>query len=227
MKKNIHPAWVSKDPMSFFYRFMNFFSWYLFKFLFPFEFYGQERLKKGAFIIAANHASFLDPPLLGLACPEPVHYLAKDSLFKIPIFGFLIRKMNAHPLKGDASDIGVLKGALKLLLEGSKVILFPEGKRSFDNKLSAIKPGLSLLVSKTDARIVPTYIYGTYEAWPRKNLLPKFRAKIGCVFGSPFGWSEFSHLEKKQAQLLFAEKLKNAIEDLKKWHESGSIGTPP
>jgi len=227
MEKSIQPAWLSQEKMPFFYRSMNFFSWYLFKLLFPFQVYGQENIKKGAAVIAANHVSFLDPPLLGIASKEQVHYLAKDSLFKIPLFGFLIRKMNAHPLTGGAGDVGVLKEALKLLSEGNKVILFPEGKRSFDNKLCPVKPGISLLISKTGAQVIPTYIFGTYEAWPRKNFFPKFRKPIGCVFGSGFSWDAFAHLEKKQAQLLFAKTLSQSINDLRTWHENGANGSPP
>lgn len=227
MQQSTQPAYLSQEKMPFFYRAMNFFSWYLFKFFFPFKVYGQNNLIKGAAIISANHVSFLDPPLLGIASNEQVHYLAKDSLFKIPIFGFLIRKMNSHPLKGDTSDIGVLKVALKLLQEGNKVVIFPEGRRSYDDKLCPIKPGLSLLISKTDACVIPTYIFGTFKAWPRNRFFPKFRSQIGCVFGSSFSWKEFSHLQKKQAQIAFAEKLKNSIEALKIWYENGAQGSPP
>jgi 1-acyl-sn-glycerol-3-phosphate acyltransferase len=227
MTNNVHPAWRNQQKMSFFYRSMNFFSWYLFRLLFPFKIYGQDHIKKGAAIIAANHVSFLDPPLLGIACPEPVHYMAKDSLFKIPLFGFLIRKMNAHPLKGDGNDVGVMKVALKVLQDGNKIILFPEGKRSFDNTLSPIKPGLFLLFSKTEATVIPTYIFGTYEAWPRKSIFPRFRRPIGCVFGSGLDLPDFSKIDKKQAQHLFAEKLTHALENLKLWVEKGALGNPP
>lgn len=227
MQKNIRQAWRSQETMPWFYRSMNFFSWYLFKLLFPFKIYGQENIQEGAAIIAANHVSYLDPPLLGISSPKQVHYLAKDSLFRIPVFGFLIRKMNAHPLRGDAGDVGVFKEALKLLMEGKKVVLFPEGKRSFDNQLLPIKPGISLLISKTGARVVPTYIFGTFQAWPRQHCFPSFRKKIGCVFGSGFTWNEFAHLEKKQAQKMFAEKLTNAILDLKHWYENGAKGPLP
>lgn len=227
MKPAIQAAWSSKEKIPFFYRIMNCFAWMFFKCFFPFRIYGQKHIQHGACVIAANHVSFLDPPLLGIACPEEVHYLAKDALFKIPLFGFLIRKMNSHPLKGGAGDVGVFKVALRLLEEGKKVILFPEGQRSFDNRLCPIKPGLSLLVSKTDAYVIPAYIFGTYKAWPRSHLLPRPFSKIGCVFGSALDWRAFSHLEKKQAQQQFALKLKESIENLKIWYENGAQGSPP
>lgn len=181
----------------------------------------------GAAIIAANHTSFLDPPVLGVAWPEEVHFLARKTLFDIPLLGWLIRKCNTHPLKGDVGDVAVFKEMIHLLQEGKKVILFPEGQRSYDDRIADIKPGIALLVSKTRAAIIPAYIFGTFEAWPRTSKFPKLGKKIGCIFGSPLFWESESHLDKKQAQEAFALQVKEALQNLKLWYESGAQGTPP
>lgn len=118
----------AKTKVDLFYRIMNFISWVLFKLFYRVKIYGQDHFAKGAAIIAANHASFLDPPLLGLASPEEVHYLAKQSLFRIPVFGFIIKKINSHPLKGDVGDVAVFKTILTLLQEGKKLFYFLRDK---------------------------------------------------------------------------------------------------
>lgn len=219
--------WTSKKKIPFIYRLINFFAWLFFRVFYRFRVYGQEHFFEGAAIIAANHVSFLDPPILGVSWPEEVHFLAKQSLFKIPFLSWVIVKTNTHPLKGDTRDVAVLKAILQLLNEGKKVVLFPEGKRSFDNKLSPIKPGISLLISKTHAAIIPTYIFGTFEAWPRNHSFPRIGKKVGCVFGSPLFWNDSEHLSKKEAQIAFADRLTKAIENLKDWYQKGAKGTPP
>lgn len=211
-------AWRSKK-IPFFYKSMNFLSWFIFRFLYKFRVYGQENIISGPAIIAGNHVSYLDPPLVGTACPDEVHYLAKESLFKIPIFGFLIKKINSHPLKGTGGDFAVFKRVINLLEEGKKVILFPEGQRSYDDKLCPIKPGLSLLVSKTKAPVIPVYIFGTFKAWPRKNFLPRIGGTLGCIFGKPIYWDEFESLPKKESQIAFADRLTKDIIDLKKKYQ--------
>ena len=209
------------------YRFVLWFSWCFLRLFFRLRIYGQEHYYDGAGVIAANHASYLDPVILSAAWPEEVHFLAKEPLFKIFFFGWLIRKLNSHPLKGSANDFGVIRQICGLLNKGKKVVLFPEGQRSLDDKLLPIKPGIALLVSKTNSAIIPTYIFGTFEAWPSNKRVPCFGKKIGCVFGSPIKWTTFAHLEKREAQEALAKTLTDAIHALKIWYESGAEGSPP
>lgn len=219
--------WASRRKIPFVYRAINFFAWLFLRIFYRLKVYGQEHFFEGAAIIAANHVSFLDPPILGVSWPEEVHFLAKQSLFTIPILGWVIAKVNTHPLKGDGGDLAVVKAICQLLNEGKKVILFPEGKRSYDNTLSPIKPGISLLLSKTHAAVIPSYVFGTFEAWPRIRVFPKLWKKVGCVFGSPLFWKDFMHLDKREAQIVFADRLTKAIEGLKDWYEKGAKGSPP
>jgi 1-acyl-sn-glycerol-3-phosphate acyltransferase len=219
--------WLNKGKTPFLYRLINCLAWCFLKLFYRIRIYGQEHFCKGAAIVAANHVSFLDPPILGIACPEEVHFLARQSLFKIPILSWLMRKANTHPLKGDGGDTAVFKMVCSMLNQGKKVVLFPEGKRSYDNVLSPIKPGISLFISKTHAAVIPAYIFGTFEAWPRVQLFPKLWKTLGCVFGSPISWGQFKHLDKKEAQEVFAQTLTEAISKLRRWYEHGAHGMPP
>ena len=136
-------------------------------------------------IIAANHASFLDPPLIAAIWPEPIHFLARKTLFEVPILRPLITALNAHPLTG-ANDTSSLKHALSLLEEGKKILVFPEGTRSPDGQLRPFKQGIGMLARKSGACIIPAYIHGSFNAWPKTKKYPKlWGAKTACAFGKP------------------------------------------
>ena len=110
--------------------------------------YGLSHFRSGAAVIAANHASFFDPPVISVSCPEEVHFLAREPLFRIPVLGKIIRVLNSHPVSRDASDAHTFRVLIQLLHEGQKVILFPEGSRSLDGNLKPLEKGLSFLVYK-------------------------------------------------------------------------------
>jgi 1-acyl-sn-glycerol-3-phosphate acyltransferase len=213
--------------MSLLYRVTLFLAWLFFKVCYRNRVYGAERFPEGGAILASNHVSFLDPPLISISSPVEVHFLARESLFKNPLFGAYIRSLNAHPVSGDVGDISVFKTITQLLSEGKKVILFPEGARSFDNELGEIKPGISLLVSRSNSAIVPAYLQGTFTAWGRKRKFPKLWGKTACIFGTPIAWKDFAHLDKKEAQKALAERLRQEILALRAWYEAGAQGNPP
>jgi len=198
-----------------------------FKVFFRLKIHGLHHYRRGSGIIAANHNSNLDPNVVSISCPEEVHFLAKESLFSIPLLGKLIRNLNSHPVFRGAGDTQTFKTILQLLQQGYKVILFPEGKRSFDGNLQPIERGLSFLVQKSKATIFPVYVQGTFEAWPRLKKFPKPFGKIILAFGSPIEWEEFEGLEKKEAEKEITEKMGRAWAALKKWVEDGAQGTTP
>src|SRR5512135_2339302 len=90
--------------------------------------------KKGGFILAGNHVSFMDPPVFSATCPRPVHFMARDTLFHNPVFGAWIRSMHAFPLKRRAADLGAMREAFKRL-EKDGLLIFPEGTRRLDGKV--------------------------------------------------------------------------------------------
>ncbi|HAB98883.1 MAG TPA: 1-acyl-sn-glycerol-3-phosphate acyltransferase [Parachlamydiales bacterium] len=211
-KKSMRRAFPKmKWPYWMVYSFARFF----FRLFFRLRVEGLEYFRPGAGIIAANHVSLYDPEVVSISCPEEVHFLAKESLFRIPVLGKLIRILNSHPISRDASDAATFRLILRLLQEGKKVILFPEGSRSDDGHVQPLEKGLPFLVQKAKCSIYPTYVSGTFEAWPRSRKFPKLRGRITCAFGPPIEWEEFEKMDKKEAMKKINERTYEALCALK------------
>ncbi len=224
----MRPAWIKKDPsMSLLYRFVVGVVWCWFKLLYRHRVYGNEHFYDQAAIIAANHASYYDPPILAISWPQQVHFLAREGLFNNPLFGGFIRNVNSHPVRGNVTDIGVFKVICKLLAEGKKLILFPEGKRGDRDEQGALKSGIAVLVARSQSAVIPTYIHGTFTIWNRFCRFPKLWGKTACVFGTPILWAEFAHLEKKEAQQALMAPLERSLQALRTWYLKGAHGSPP
>jgi 1-acyl-sn-glycerol-3-phosphate acyltransferase len=149
------------------------------------EVLGHEHVpEQGAVLIAPNHLSFLDPPLMGCALKRPGWFMAKAELFKIPGLRWLITHMHAYPVKRGVADRAAMKRTLDFLKNGEIVCVFPEGTRSVDGSLGPIEIGIGLLAVKSGAPIVPAGIRGTDRMLGRgaKRL---HRAKIRVQFGPP------------------------------------------
>lgn len=189
--------------------------------------YGLDHFFYGKAIIAPNHASFLDPPIIGISWPEEIAFLARKTLFANFILRPIITKLNALPVSGTQQDLSSIKLICHLLNEDKKVVIFPEGLRSSDGGLNEIKSGIGMISQRSHCPIIPAYIHGSYEIWNRERRYPKLWGKTACVFGSPIYPNKFLCLGKKEAQLEIANAVKNAIKSLKIWYENGAKGTPP
>jgi len=176
---------------------------------------GLENLPKGPAIIAPNHVSFFDPPIIAASCKEEVYFLARSSLFEQPFWGGIIKRLNAYPVAGTAQDLASMKLICQLLKENKKVTIFPEGIRSEDGELAKIKSGIGMLAMRSEAPIVPVYIDGTFDAWNKFRKFPKPWGKISCSFGKPIYPADFVHLGKKQAQDAIAHQTEQEIRLLK------------
>lgn len=132
---------------------------FIFKIFLNYKIEGLENvpLDKGV-IIASNHVSLLDPPLIGTFLPRKIHYMAKEELFQIPVLGYIITKLNAFPVKRGTADRVAIKKAINLLSEGKCLGLFPEGTRSKDGNLGSAEPGMALIAIKADVPVVPVAI---------------------------------------------------------------------
>jgi len=135
--------------------------------------------RTGGVIIASNHISYCDPPVVGCGVPRELHYMAKEELFKNPVFGAIIRSYNAIPLKRSVGDMGAFRKAVKLIKQGRAVLMFPEGTRSLSGKLLKPKAGVGMIGVMTSAPIVPVYVEGTNSL--SKAFLRKRRFRVTCA----------------------------------------------
>ena len=139
---------------------------------------------QGGVILASNHSSFLDPPLVGSGLRRDINYLARESLFRFPGIGTLLRSWNAVPVDRDGGGARGLKTILDRLLAGGAIILFPEGTRSPDGKLQAARSGIGLTVIKSTAPVVPVRVFGTFEAYGRDIKFPR-PYRVMVKYGRP------------------------------------------
>jgi 1-acyl-sn-glycerol-3-phosphate acyltransferase len=157
----------------------------LFKCYFRWRVYNPERVpENGPVILASNHTSFLDPPLVGAGLKRDINYLARESLFRFPAIGALLRSWNSVPVDREGGGAAGLRAILDRLLDGGAIILFPEGTRSRDGKLQAARSGIGLTVIKSQAVVVPVRVFGTYEAYGRHHGFPRPK-RVAVKYGQP------------------------------------------
>lgn len=161
----------------------------LYKLLFGFKAYGTSNVPfedKRGIILAPNHTSYLDPPLLGISLKKPVTYLAKDYLFKAFFVGWILRSVDALPIKsGSGEDFRSIRQLIKVLKDGKCVVVFPEGTRSVTGELKEPEPGVGFLALASKAWVVPVYIEGTYKAYPKGAKSLKAHP-VRVYYGKPF-----------------------------------------
>ena len=155
----------------------------------------------GAYIIACNHVSFIDPPAVGAGITRDVYYLARKTLFAPPVMDKFLPSINAIPVDQDKPDMTGLKKIIQILRRGDPVVLFPEGSRSVDGTLQPAMPGIGLLVAKGAVPVVPARIFGAYEAYPRGGKL-KLSGSLRIVFGRPVDFSASEELKSKNYQAI-------------------------
>lgn len=162
----------------------------------------------GPALICSNHASFLDPPFIGQAFPDAIHFFARKSLFSNPLAGAILRSWQSIPIDRDKPDPSSLKTTIRLLKAGGRVLMFPEGTRSFDGQLLPAEPGVGLFIAKAAAPVLPMRIYGTYEALSRKHKLPR-PASITLVVGQLYrpDLASIAHLPAKDLYKHLADEV--------------------
>ena len=157
----------------------------MYRFYFRWRVFNAERVPlTGPVILASNHASFLDPPLVGSGLPRSINYLARESLFRFPGIGALLRSWQAVPVDRDGGGASGLRAILERLLAGGGIILFPEGTRTRDGRLQPARSGIGLVVIKSDAPVIPVRTFGTYAAYGRHLKLPRPRP-VAVKYGRP------------------------------------------
>jgi len=160
---------------------------------------------RGPALVVANHQSFLDPPMVGVAVRRELVYLARKTLFRNRVFAALIRAYNAVPIDQEGIGKDGIRTILEQLRMGRAVLVFPEGERTPDGSMVPLKPGIQLLIKRTQAPIVPVGIAGAYQAWPRWRPFPVPRPLfvpgaegIAVVIGEPVDSRRYIDMPREQ-----------------------------
>jgi 1-acyl-sn-glycerol-3-phosphate acyltransferase len=162
----------------------------LFQLYFRWRVYNVERAPlEGPVILASNHASYLDPPLVGAGLRRHINYLAREDLFQVPVMGWVLRQWQVVPVDRDGGGAAGLRRILDRLLAGGAIILFPEGTRTRDGKLQTARSGIGLTVIKSSAPVVPVRVFGTFEAYGRHLRFPRPR-RMTVKYGRPLSFEQ-------------------------------------
>ena len=177
----------------------------LFKIIWRSEESGRENIPaEGGVIISPNHKSFADPPYTGSAMKRPLHFMAKEELFSVPVLGYLIKQTNAFPVaRASQGDVGAFKTALNLLENGEAVLVFPEGGRAKNEAFRPAKQGVGMLACRAQVPVVPARITGS-------DKIGSF-AKLKIIFGKPiYPPKEYS----KDTYMKFSQEVMDSIQGL-------------
>jgi 1-acyl-sn-glycerol-3-phosphate acyltransferase len=175
---------------------------------FSFRFAGTSHMPEhGPVLVVANHQSFVDPWIVGLAVKRRLVYLARKTLFKNRLFAAIIRSLNAVPIDQEGVGKEGIRAVVEQLHQERAVLVFPEGSRTPDGVMHSLRPGIHLLMRRSQARVVPVGIAGAYDAWPiwRKYpipaplFLPPRPGTIAVAVGAPISNERLATLNRDEA----------------------------
>ncbi|MCX7718019.1 MAG: 1-acyl-sn-glycerol-3-phosphate acyltransferase [Candidatus Sumerlaeaceae bacterium] len=155
---------------------------------------------RGPIILAPNHVSYYDPPLIAAGVPHRIRFMAWDALFRIPGFASLIRAYGAFPVRTKSADKGAVEATLDVLRAGGCLMIFPEGMRSKTGRLEPLEKGLARLALSVGAWIVPVSVIGAFEAYNIHHLLPRPFRPIVVKYHPAFWVEPMEHPREVKAR---------------------------
>jgi 1-acyl-sn-glycerol-3-phosphate acyltransferase len=164
----------------------------------------------GGAVYICNHQSFLDPVLMSFALRRPMSYMARDTLFHVPLFKQFITALNAFPVRRGTADTGAMKEAMRRLKAGGQVVVFAEGTRTLDGRIGRFLPGVVLLAQRSAEWIIPVVIDGAHEAWPRTQMLPSPGSSLVVQYARPIHRDEAGKMDAK----MFINHVRNVIVEM-------------
>lgn len=182
------------------------------------EVVGVENLPKtGPFLIAANHASHLDPPLIGSKVPRQMAFFARKTLWSGRFASWWLDNVGTIPVDRDGGqDVAALKRVLRSLADGNVLILFPEGTRSPDGMLQSAKPGVGFIVCKTQVPVVPVRIFGSFEAFGKGAKVPRLGTPVTVIFGKPMPPAQYDDPRAgKERYQVASQRIMSAVSELR------------
>jgi 1-acyl-sn-glycerol-3-phosphate acyltransferase len=142
--------------------------------LFDLKVYGRRNVpRRGGVLIVCNHQGNLDPVLFGVMLDRPLHYFAKSELFEHPFYDWLLRALNALPVRQGAGDVTAVKESIRRLRQGVVLNIYPEGSRSPDGAIGPLEKGVALIMKRAGVPVVPAVIDGSFDAWPIHRRAPR------------------------------------------------------
>lgn len=199
------------------YRLLHWLAWPLGTLVFGLKVRGVRHVPaSGGAILAANHASFLDPVLIGCALAHRrVHFMAKEELFAVPGFGAVIRALGAIPVRRGGVAPASLRRFMALVGEaGSVLAVFPEGTRTPDGRLGPARRGVGAIARAAGVPVIPVFVEGTFAAWPRFRRLPRWHRGFEVRFGPPIQWADRELDVSGDPSGALARSMMNAISEL-------------
>jgi 1-acyl-sn-glycerol-3-phosphate acyltransferase len=175
--------------------------------------------KEGGLLVAANHASYFDIPLLGCGMFRRAWYLGRSDLF-IPGLKGVLKWLGWIPLKLGRLDRKAFDRAIALIKAGKVVVIFPEGGRSLDGRLRHAKAGLGMIVAQTGCPVVPAYLKGTFDVLPAGARRPRFHS-VSVSFGTPLTFSGQGNVQTKA----FYQEVSRVV--MERIAALGGVAAPP
>ena len=172
---------------------------------------------EGGVIIASNHISYLDPPLLGSVLPRLATFMARKGLFDVPVLGRMITRA-AFPIDREKPRPSTIKNAVRRLKKGALIVMFPEGRRNETGQLLEARRGVGMIATMSNVPIVPALIIGTDKALPVNAKWLK-RHKISVIFGKPIYHKSFTESTDSPSHIKhdkISDNVMSAIKELQK-----------
>lgn len=179
--------------------------------------YGVRRIPaSGGVLVVANHQSHFDPPLVGMASPRRMNYLARESLFRFAPFRWLIQSLDAIAIDREGLGLNGIKESLRRLKRGEMVVIFPEGTRTPDGRIQPFRPGFTTLAVRSDAAILPVAIDGAFQVWPRWRRLPHLTGEIRVLYGEPIEPREAAAMDERALLAEVERRVRQCHEELRR-----------
>ncbi len=183
---------------------------------FKLRFFGVENVpKRGGFILLCNHQCWLDPMFAVVPVNRQCAFAARDSLFKIPVLGRVFRIYNCIPIKRNHGDISAIRVCIEKLGQNCGLVMYPEGTRTRDGKITKLKPGFTLLAKKANVPIIPVVIDGAFECWPRTSVFPMLDGKIFVQYGQPIYPEQIAAESDREFMSRLTEKMRQMQTELR------------
>jgi len=196
-------------------------------FFVKYEIEGEENLlslikdNKGA-LLASNHISNLDPVLYMLVRAANIRFLAKNSLFRVPVLGWCMRKCGQLSVNRAAPDAKAIRTALERIKNGQILCIFPEGTRSADGNLREGKPGSAMIAFKSNAIVVPAAIWGSHKILPKNKFVPRV-SRVKIKIGAPIYFDGYYSKEPQSAddeRKIYKLMTDKIMDEIRKLYES-------